>query len=277
MLDKEAIQELAKAEAISAAQESIDSAVGEMKTNGTVALPDNFTVHDLESKLPNRRRARGTMETCVVKDFAKYVGDHKAEGACVFIDQDAMNAVAVLNLGTPENPGHADNRAKLIAKRTAAYKALQSIVNGGRSQQVTAEFFEDWPGHLRFFNESGEIAAPKAIAAVRKVTIEALRKLETEEKQLGASRSTFESVKASSGDDPIPTTIYFRCLPYAGLDEREFVLRLSIQTTSDKPAIVLRVVNQEQHDEQMAQELADAVTSAIAGIPVLIGKYAVAA
>lgn len=270
MLNAEAIKELSKAQAITAANTALQ---GTIDPDGIAALPNDYQVHDLEKMLQNRRRARGTMETYIIQAFADYTKAHSEEGASVFIDQDNMTAVSVLNLGTPAEPGHADNRAKLIAKRTAAYNALRAIANGQGYKQVTiAEFFEDWPGFLKFFNDSGEIAPPKAIAAVRKITVEALRKLETEEKQLSASRSAFESVSATSAE-PIPTTIYFECEPYSGLAARTFVLRLAILTGNDKPAIALRVVKQEQHDEEMARELANLVGAAIVGMPVLIGKY----
>lgn len=270
MFDAQAIQELSKAEAITAANKSLGLSID---PDGAVALPNDFQVHDLEKMLINRRRARGTMETYVVGDFATYVSEHREEGAAVFVDQDNMTAVAVLNLGTTAEPGHTDNRAKLTSKRTAAYIALRAIANGTAHKQVTiAEFFEDWPGHLQFLNDEGLIPAARAIAAVRKITIDALRKLESEEKQLSASRSAFESVSASS-TEPIPTTITFACEPYLGLAERVFSLRLSIHTGNDKPAIALRIVKQEQHDEEMAAELAQLVRDAVDDVPVLIGKY----
>lgn len=275
MFDKDAIQLLAQAESISAAATAVDGAVGSKFSAGTVALPSDFTVHDLEKTLQMRRRARGVMTTSSVAPFAEYVGVHKEPGAAVFVDQDAMTAVAVLNLGTPNEPGHADNIAKMVAKRMAAYTALLQHANGqGLAQAKAAEFMEDWPGHFKFFNDSGEITAGQAIAAVRKLTIESMRKLEATEQQLSATRSAFESVSATS-TEPLPTTIYFNCVPYHGLAERHFVLRLGVQTGGKDPAIVLRIVNKEQHDEEMAAELSELVASSLteSDVPVMVGKY----
>lgn len=118
-----------------------------------------------------------------------------------------------------------------------------------------------------------EVSLKHAIAAVRNITIEGLRKVEASEQQLSASKSTFESVSASS-KDPLPTTIYFRCEPYHGFENRLFVLRLGIRTSDGKPAITLRIVNEELHEEQMAQELSDKVRAAVNdACPVLIGDY----
>lgn len=269
MFNKEAIQELSKAQAITAAHNAVACQV-----HTVVALPNDFTLHDVEQYQNTRRRARGTMATSNVPDFASYVDSHKQAGAAVFIQQDKMTAIAVLNLGKPDAPGHTDNRAELAPKKTAAYTELKAIATGQpKKQQEIAEFFEDWAGNIKFFNEAGAITPPQAIAAIRKITIETLKKLENSEAQISASKSAFESVTAKSAE-PIPTTIYFSTVPYHGLKEREFVMRLGILAGGDKPAVNLRIVNQEQHNEDMAIELAELVKAAIVDLPVLIGEYA---
>jgi len=76
--------------------------------------------------------------------------------------------------------------------------------------------------------------------------------------------------------ESVPTHIYFKCEPFAGLQERTFVLRLGIQTGTDKLGVVLRIVKQEAHDEEMANEFARKVDDALLGwsVPVLVGSYA---
>ena len=273
MFNHEAIEALQESEAITAANNALS---GSDDSFHVVALPSDFQEHDLEKYLPNRRRARGTMTTPSLSSFAGYTKEHADENATVFIDADELKAVAVLNMGMPSAPGHTDNRAVLAPRATAAYMALKAITGHGRSQKDVAEFLEDWAGHIECFRENESVAPNKAIAAIRSVTIEAMRKLENAEQQLSASRSTFESVSATS-TQPLPTHIYFKCQPYADLSERNFVLRLGVLTASDKPSIVLRIVKKEEHDEEMAQELATKVRQAIAGdgdeIAVVIGSY----
>lgn len=274
MLTKEAVQELTKAQAITAAAEAV---TGQVET--LVALPSEFTVHDLEKYLTIRRRARGTMTTSTVADFAAYTEAHAEGGASVFVNQDDMTATAVLNLGTPEAPGHADNRAKLQPKKTAAFVALQNVAHGRAiTQQAAAEFMEDWPAEMEFFNAASEpLGHGQAITAVRKITIEGLNRVESATQQLSAERSTFEKIEAK-GADLIPTTIYFRCKPYVDLAPRLFVLRLGIITGGKDPAITLRVQNAEKHAEEMAAELAQLVTAAIGDTAaVLVGSYAAGA
>lgn len=276
MIDKDAITALTKAESISAATGALAAAAN--SGFRVAALPDDFEVVDLERFDGVRRRARGVMATTIVADFAAYVAAHREAGATAFVNQDTMTASVVLNLGEPSLPGHADNLAKLETKQTAPFKALLGIANGaGHKQQTVAEFLEDWTAHIQCFNDDGAISSPKAVAAVRKITIEAMRRQESSEQQLSASRSAFESVQASSAD-PLPHLVYFRCVPYVGLQERLFVARLGVLTSSDKPAITLRVINMEQHQDEMAAELAQIVRDALAEqVPVHVGTYKAAA
>lgn len=277
MFDADAIQELAQAEAISAAKVAVDDAVGNVNTSGIVALPEGFKVHDLERQLPARRRLRGAMTTSVLADFASYAGAFKEAGATAFVDPNTMSATAVLNLGTPATPGHADNTAKLTLQQLAAYRALRKVASGeGKRQTEIAEFMEDWQDHLQCFAGDTEVPARQAIAAVRAITIENLKKLENKEQHLSAERTAFESIKATS-DHNLPTRIDFRCEPYLGLQRRTFSLRLGVITGQAAPAVNLRIVNQELHTEQMAEELAALVRQELKDVmPVAIGGYAVA-
>lgn len=131
---------------------------------------------------------------------------------------------------------------------------------------------------MQFFGPEGdEITLRQAVAAVRRVTIETASKVEAEVQQLSASLSAFESVKASSRDT-LPVLVYFTCRPYADLQERLFVMRLSVTRDDKGPIVTLRVQNPERHMEEMGQELITIVQGAIgagaAQVPVLLGSYA---
>lgn len=268
MIDKDAIQALQKAHQIENGHHSLHKAlmpIGHgVGTAGMLTLPDDFKLHDLESKLANRRRARGHMETVGINSFAYYIHQHAEEGAAIFVDPNRMEATAVLNLGTPNEPGHADNLATLNANKTAAFNALLAITSRPQKQGDVAEFLEDWTSqHIICFNKNEEVATIKAILAIRNLTIETARKLQSTVEQLSSSHSSFESVKASSTNGAVPDLIYFTCDPYAGLAERQFVLRLSVTTGDSKPMLTLRIIKMEAHTEEMAQELAHKIDQVI--------------
>lgn len=269
MIDKDAIQALQKADSILAAASSLLNAINPIQnqdkgTYGLAALPDDFKLHDLESNLDNRRRARGRMETTDIDSFAAYTRQHAEYGAAIFVDPRQMQATAVLNLGTPEQPGHADNIAMLAAQKTAAYITLLNMTSANVKQAAVAEWLEDWAPHIACFDKAEKMVTPAAALAIRNLTIDTARKLQSTVEQLSSSHSSFESVRASSMSGAVPDLIYFTCEPYAGLNERQFVLRLGVLTSDSKPVLSLRIIKAEQHIEEMAEELAAKVADAIA-------------
>lgn len=54
----------------------------------------------------------------------------------------------------------------------------------------------------------------------------------------------------------MPVAFEFRCVPFGGLAERPFKLRLSI-IGGDDPTLVLRIVQLEAQQEDMANEFRD--------------------
>lgn len=281
MFDREAIDAITEASAINAAAAAVGAATT-IRTHaaGIVHLPAHFTQHDLESAMPTRRRARGTMTTARLDDFAAYVAAHSEAGAAAFVNPDKMQASAVLNLGTPGAPGHADNLAIYQPPTTAAYDALRAMCSDPtntrkHSQTKLAEWMEDWADAIACQGTDGaELATPLAISAVRAITIEATRKGESVEGQLSTERSALEAVKASART-PLPAFIRLRCAPYLGLNERDFILRLSVYPDDKAVSLGLRLARAEWHREEMAAELVDKVRQALAAsLPVAMGSYA---
>ena len=211
-----------------------------------VALPENFRIHDLEKFNLNRFRFRGALSTASIDDFTRYSKDLADEGTRCFIDADNMRAVSVLNLGTIDEPGHADNTATLKLKKTAPFSALLSV-NGERNSQKSLAEWIDANGDA--------IQATKAAAAVRKITIEANQTADFEDNDFSGKRSLMESVEAKT-KDIMPVAFEFKCVPFEGLKERPFKLRLSI-ITGDRPVLVLRIIQLEAVQEEMANEFRD--------------------
>ena len=273
MFDKSAIEELSQAQAITAAND-VDGPY--------IALPSDFKLHDMEGFDLYRRRARGNMSASDMDGFFDYISAHKDNGTTIFakgIDNGKLVATAVLNLGDVSAPGHADNTATLSIQRTAAYAAL-----GGQArlldQREAAEFIEDWSDNFQCFGASVEGEDPalipnkQVIATLRVLTIKSASESTTEVKSLGAARSAFESVAATS-KSTIPTLLYFTCVPFLGLPSRQFNLRLGIKTGGDKPMVMLSIINAEKHAEDMGKEFSALLKSQAGDIPVIAGSYSV--
>lgn len=270
MITEDAIHLLQQAESIQAADAAVN---GAMKSDGLVALPEKFKLHDIEAMLPERRRQRATMSTASIDSFCAYTQAHAEQGTTVFVGDD-MSATAVLNLGTKEAPGHGDNKAVLSMVKPAAFEALLDINGKPLNQKQAAEFFEDWNDCVSFYQDTGILPPGKAIAAVRKITIESARKLESTTQNFSDSATAFEQVTASSVE-PLPEFVYFKTIPFEGLTERTFVMRLGILTGEEKPRLVLRIQRLQMHKQEMANELADKVTQKLGNehITVVRGSF----
>lgn len=270
-MDKDAVKQMQTGVGIEQASKAIRDAT--ISKQQSVALPNGFALHDIEHIYPNRLRLRGTMETPCLADFAEYLP--KDSGAKCFVDHQSMRAIAVINMGTVDAPGHADDTAEYKPTQTAAYAAVLGAHGKSSrfSQREMAEWLEDWIDELEFFNADQAIDKRHAITAIRNVDIAAATKHSHSVEALSESRSAFDSVTASSAN-PLPTLLYFKCLPYTDLDERNFVLRLHLHLSSDKPQFSVTIQRLEQHRQDMAAELADKVRAALPSMPVFVGSYA---
>lgn len=218
-------------------------------------------VVSIEHLQAGRSRYRGTFATLSLQAFADYViaTDENANGEGVaqgFINPEKMTSTVYFNLGDNTHPGHADHTANLKLKLTAAYDALLTVTGGlALDQRRLHDFVEDWRDNITvlYDGEPREQSVPAALAAIRDITVESARKVTHVDRDMGATRSAMESVDARS-DHSLPSGFEFRCVPYDGLAERTFRLRLGVNTGNDKLTLVLRIQQAEQHTEAIAAD-----------------------
>lgn len=231
------------------------------RNHGTpsILLPKDCRLESLEELMPYRSRFRAALHTSAVEDFTSYYAHNQvADCTQVFVQPESMTAKAIFNLYDEEEihqPGHGDHTASLTLVKTAPYKALLEIDGGRHSQKALAEWMEDWRNHLAAFasDESPNLNINQAIAAIRRITIEATAKTDTEVRNFGASRSAMESIEAKS-EDQLPAFPVFTCQPYKGLEERSFSLRVGVLTGDKAPVLATRIIKLEEHQEAMAEE-----------------------
>ncbi|HHR6030407.1 TPA: YfdQ family protein [Providencia alcalifaciens] len=227
-----------------------------------VAVPNGLEIVNLERYQNGRYRFRGSLKTTSINDFVKYsVGYSEALGVRCFIDAEDMTARTIFNLGTIEHPGHADNSALIVLKKTSPFSAVLSVNGRKQGQKELAEWLEDWRDYLLAFDADGNVLDIKqAIGAVRRITIESSRSSDHEDSDFSARRSVMENIEAKS-KDIMPAAFEFKCTPYDELQERAIKLRYSILTSQDTPTLVLRIVQLENLQELMAQEFRDILSA----------------
>lgn len=236
----------------------------------TPALILDSKVVSIENLQKGRSRFRGVMSTSVLSEFVAYVRRHP--GGAGFIDPKQVKATTFLNLGTPDEPGHADWKAVLQLEPTAAYAALLAVEGRPLMQRELVEWIEDWSANLSAVKDGEEIAITAALTAIREVTIEAKKSATSTDRDFGASRSSLEEIEAKAKGG-MPSHLLFQAVPYLGLQSREFRLRISV-LTGDKPSLVMRIVGKEQAQEDIAQEFKSKLLEEISDTATLtIGSF----
>lgn len=268
-LTKEAIQHI-EAQTLIAAAKPISIVGG----NDLVVLPESAKLQNLEQFKPLRDRFRGSLKTHALRDFAKYVEqrayiDFSGRG---FVDQDAMAAHIIFNLGTNDFAGHGDDTATLTLKPTAAYSALQSILGRPLSQQQLAEWLEDWAPHLQASASDETLSIAQAISGIRKMTIKATAQRDSVVGDFSGSRSTMDEIEAKS-QETLPTAFSFSTVPFEGLPIALIPLRMSV-ITGDTPQLKLRWVGEETQREEFARQFKGVLEQEVGGfVPLTIGTF----
>lgn len=272
MFDTDTLKELQAAETLKLALNNLS---GNSLSGCVLPLPTGFNLHDLEQYLPYRRRWRGSMNTSHPEHFFAFCrGDElPSEGVACFVDPKRMAAVTIFNLGDEESPGHADHTATLKLDQTAEFTALKKITAAAKQQKELAEWMEDWSDNLTAKKPDGSAQDMKqAVQAVRAIDIKAVRNVGSEVSNLSATRSTLEKVSAES-QHTLPAELTFRCVPYQGLAERTFSLRLSALTGGDVLSLSLQIRRLEAVEQEMADEFAKVCEEGLGDINVYVGTY----
>lgn len=272
MLTKDTLQHI-EAQALIAAAKPIIIENG----HSIVVLPSEVRLHSLEGYQPMRDRFRGALKTQSLRDFSKYVEQHNDADLGIaaggFIDQDAMSATVIFNLGTPDDAGHGDDRATLTLKPSAAYTAAQAIVGKSLSQQTLAEWLEDWAPNITAIAGDDTMTIAAAISGIRKMTIKATSQRDSTVGEFSASRSAMDDIEAKS-QETLPTAFLFQVVPFEGLGTSTINLRLSVITGEDKPVLKLRWVGEEAQREEFAIEFKQVLEQEVGGfVPLTIGTF----
>lgn len=227
-----------------------------------IVLHGDQKIHSLEPFASHRARFRGVMATTLLAQFIAYFQRRESDkevgvgGFQTYVNAEKLSAVSFFNIGTLERPGHADDKATLTLPRVAAYNALLALVAKRQTQKDLAEFIEEWAPFLIAEGASSELHLGAAVNAIRKMKVKAKQERGSETRNYGQTMSSIDALDIE-GEGELPAFLVFTTEPYAGFAPRNFRLRVSAVTGGDAPQFVLRIVQQEVHDEQIALEFTD--------------------
>lgn len=249
MLNKDALKHIAESANIPGLIEQVNSLGSEV-----ALLPKDYELISLEPFMPNRYRYAATMKTPVIDDFAHYVLENVSEKSGCFIDQERMTAGIIFDVGTADSPLHGEHKAYLTLKKTALFRELLGV-NGKRFKQIElANWIEDFADYIRVADSNGEeMTALSAAASIRKMSVESLQKVESDVHDFGRKLSVSEQAEVKS-EGKRPAAISFKCIPYNGLGERDFIMRVSANTGNNVPEMMLNIKQLEVIEEEIAIE-----------------------
>ncbi|WVH05577.1 hypothetical protein KKJFFJLC_00034 [Vibrio phage vB_VpaS_PGB] len=256
-LTKEAIQHLEETELLRCVNNELDS----VNTKAPVlAVAGGVSILDLEKYMEHRTSYRFNFSTKSIPDFGEYCKEFDKEGAKCFVNSDFMRAESIFDLGTEEAPLHQLHNAKLQLDKTAAFTALLQINGDHISQKSSSDFVEDWADNIEVFTSAGDkISTAMAAQRFRDITIDEVKERGSSVGDFHESMSEMEKIEARNASQ-IPACIKFKCVPWHGLSERELDVRVSIITSGGKPALCLRIIKLEAHQEDMAEEFKEILT-----------------
>ena len=218
----------------------------------TLLVPEGYTLKSLEQFQETPSRFRGAFATSSIEDYGNYV--NAEDVARVFVDIDAMRAKAFFDLGNPGLPGHGEHTASLSLEKTGAYEACLQANGSSFAQKDLAHWIEDWHHCITGIDSFGEAMSAKQLAnAVRKIEITTTSERRHEEGNWNTKREGMDALDANTGAST-PDIIRFTCIPYEGLSERMFEMRVSILADDIKPKLKLRIIGLETAQEEMAKE-----------------------
>ena len=251
-ISKDAIEHLEQTQLLNNVNLELNAA--ETKTP-LLAVPESIGLKDLERYMPNRSSYRMDFETKSINDFANYAEEYDKEGAKCFVDSDRMSSKIIFDLGTEALPEHQRHTAKLQLDKTSAFKRLLAFSGtGSHYQKDAANFIEDWADFIAVTTSTDEaMTIAQAANAINSMTIESARSITSEADDFSEHLSAMERVEVK-GKSRMPAKLKFTCVPYGGLDDREFEIRLSVLTGGSKPEISLRIIQLEKHEEDIVEE-----------------------
>lgn len=261
-ISKDAIEHLEQTALLS----DVNSSLSDIETKShLLVVPCGFQVKDLEDHMEFRDSYRMNFKTKSIDDFAKYSEEYDKEGAKCFVDSDSMTSNIIFDLGTEELPEHKRHTAKLQLDKTSAFKRLLAFAGSGAThyQKDAANFIEDWKDFIVVSTSDGEVMKiAQAANAINKMTIESARSITSESDDFSEHLSATERVEVK-GRAQMPAILDFTCVPYNGLANRKFQVRLSVLTGGTKPEISLRIIQLEKHEEDIVEEFKE----------ILVGKF----
>ena len=213
-------------------------------------VPNSCDIVELDDYSLEPRFYKASLKTSNVEHFLKYVGDHKCWATQVFVDPDKATAIAILDIGTPEEPQKGVHRARLELRETPEMVALRQLVSKPVGQEQLLDFFTDWEHLLHFEAHNmedlvgvteGKIEAKEGIKLYRKLRATKEQSIGADVEAFKKSQSAFDVTALRSGSSELPDTFVLSTNVYEDFFFAEVRCKITC-TSPENMMFKLRVV-----------------------------------
>ena len=239
-----------------------------------IALPDGFSLENLERFEAQRYQPRGAYMTRDCRDLLAYAAAREADfsGSAMFISPENMTARIIFDYDGGR--GHGNNTADYEAEPTPLYRALQYLCRGGAtSQKELVQLLEDWAGEITAHDKDGaEIPLNTAVSLLSSLTVEKAKRLKQTQGDWEHERTVAERAALKAEGQMVAELRIIDEL-YTGTEEKITVrARLSLAVADDKFFLKLRLIGEEKNNRAKAQEMRTMAEKALQ-MPVYNGQY----
>lgn len=236
-----------------------------------VLTDGNTGFASLEKYHYGRYRERYDMRTSSIYAFIAYTNkrgkEAEAHAVITSVDPDECVAQAIFNAQTVDGPGHCDDQALCTLKPLPMWAYLMSI-GGSREghllceQREVIDIIRDWHDYIP--------DAVQLVGGFTKLTIDALSKRESTERDWGREKSALEKIDLKSDGGEVPSDINVKMAPYDGFVSRDVQIGVSAKINrSDEIVIRLRVRGYEALRLSIAEEFAAKLSAALDVAPLI--------
>jgi len=269
-MDKSAIQEITK---LALAADQL------LHNHNAIIIPDGYKLQSLESLEDKPTHFKGTFLTNVISEFESYVNLHSNDNSFVYVDQETMTAIAIIDQGSQSKPQWGKHRAEIKLLKTTAYSSLLKYANAALYQEEFIDFAEDWQENIKFYFDDmvegqaviGTPTFQKSIKTLRRLKVSANASKEQSVGNFSASQSALESIEITASNDQLPSGFMFNVIPYEGFDQVSFNCQL--RAINDDKAVKLkyRIGQFESTNEHIANLFRNKIIEGVK-TPIFIGE-----
>lgn len=227
-------------------------------------------VLDLEAKLDEPRRGRGTAVVFDGHDFTEYVNRLSDDATTVWADEDRGNVTAVFNdHHSSDIAGWRDHTAHLSLKDDPEWTAWLAMDGKWFGQLDFAEFLQDRASSVVAPDAATILEIAIGFKAHKKADFNSEVDLTTGSVQFTYNEQVAQSTK--SGQMELPTEITVSLAPYLGMDPVQMVARLRWNLDGGGLQLGYRIHRPDLVKRQAFAQLRDEIAAQVAA-PVLLGS-----